>query len=207
MRVYKFYLVRSFEERTLLSIKYNFDLKYLYDEAKDSCLILYGWTTDKDIRDEFKEMRSEEFILSSSEIFDEKNFHKFSVQYNMEQLDYRPLKYYDERKKKFKNKKVVMTLNEHITITDYTFETLGSYMEHSTTAPYALLKDKYVQVLDLFLYTSFHDIYNAENESIEDTASYNYSYDKSPLGISISKVLDSIDQLQLFSAIFSDLFK
>lgn len=207
MRVYKFYLVRSFEERTLLSIKYNFNLKYLYDKTKDSCLILYAWTTDKDIRDEFKEMRSKDFVLSSSEIFDEDKFHSFATQYNMEKLDYRPLKCYDERKKKFKNKNVLMTLNEHTTIADFTFEALGSYMEHSTTASYVFLKDKYIEALDLFLYTSFHDIYNAEDESIEDTASYNYSYDKSPLGMSISKVIDSIDQLQLFSAIFSDLFK
>ena len=93
------------------------------------------------------------------------------------------------------------------TIVEYTFETFGSYMEHFCYMSYSLYKDKYIDALDLFLYTIFHDIYNAENESIEDMASYCYFKNETPSGRNISKIVESIDQIHLFSAIFSELFK
>ena len=204
MRVYKFYLVRTFKERTDLAIKFNFDLKYLYDESKDSCLILYAWTTDKDMKDEFKSLRSNQFVLSSSEIYDEEMFRKFSVEYKTERLDYYKLRTYNRKKEKFTENDVLMTANEHTTIVEYTFETFGSYMEHFCYMSYSLYKDKYIDALDLFLYTIFHDIYNAENESIEDMASYCYFKNETPSGRNISKIVESIDQIHLFSAIFSE---
>lgn len=207
MRVYKFYLVRTFKERTDLAIKFNFDLKYLYDESKDSCLILYAWTTDKDMKDEFKSLRSNQFVLSSSEIYDEEMFRKFSVEYKTERLDYYKLRTYNRKKEKFTENDVLMTANEHTTIVEYTFEAFGSYMEHFCYMSYSLYKDKYIDALDLFLYTTFHDIYNAENESIEDMASYCYFKNETPSGRNISKIVESIDQIHLFSAIFSELFK
>lgn len=207
MKVYKFYLVRSYAERMEMGIQFGFELSYLYDKMNDSCLILYAWTTDKNIRDEFKETRSKEFILSSSEIFDNDKFHKFSVDFKMEKLDYFHLKTYNEKKKKFVNKNILMTFNEHVCIAEYPSETFGSLMEPLCDSPYCIYKQKYIEALDVFLYTLFHNIYYGEDESIEDLTSYLSSYGLTPKGNSLSSLIKSIDQLKLFTVVFSSLFK
>ena len=206
MKIYKFYLYMDDDERREMDIKYNKTSKFTYFDFDDSAFVLYAWTDKKKIRDDFIKMRSDNFILKVDDIDDE-FYHKFKVEYKEEYLDYRELRTYDYNKGKYKEINTLMTNDEHLLFTEYIDEHISQILQPVCESEYMYLKDEFIDVLDLFLYTISHDRFYAVDEAVEDLVCYNLGYGLTPNGNHLSKIYDSIDQFRLFVHTFRDFFK
>lgn len=207
MRIYKFFLVTTYKEQQDLACRFNFNMKYVYNNQTDLCLILYAWTTDKGMKDEFIRIHSDRFHLATSTVYDDAAFAKFNRDYIEEKLNYYPIREYDKKKNVYKTINMLLTRNEHTVVTEDAGIMYGTLIEPYVSSEYIYLKQEFIDALDVFLYTVYHDIYYAESESEEDLVEYNLSYDKTPGGRSYSKLVESIDQLTLFSRLFASLLR
>lgn len=207
MKVYKFYLYLSDRERQEIDIRCNKNSKYLYIKEEDMCFVLYAWTDKKKIRDEFLRTRSNSFIMKEQKIDDEESFHNFEVRYKEEHLSYEKLRTYNYQKEKYDEVDVLMTFDENMLFTEFIDENISRVLEPECISEYMYLKDEYIDALDSFLYTTFHDIFHAIDESVEDYVSYNLGFNLTPNGKDIRSIYQSIDQFKLFVHTFKDFFK
>lgn len=207
MKIYKFYLYISNSEREDLDIKCNKQTKYIYIENDDMCFVLYAWTDKKEYAKDFLRVRSNSFIMKEQKIDDQDEFHRFKIRYKEERLDLYKLQTYNNREEKYEEIKVLMTFDEHILFTEYIEERLSDILAPNCETEYMYFQDEYIDALDLILYTTYHDIFHAMDESVEDFASYQLGFGLTPNGNDVRKIYDSIDQFKLFVYTFKEFFK
>ena len=81
-KVWKFMLLMSFHDVAIFSNRTSVVLKYITDQD-NNCVVLYGWTDNKDIAKEFKQIRSDRLIMMKIEICDE-DFTAFKREYSLQ---------------------------------------------------------------------------------------------------------------------------
>ena len=205
--IYKFYLFMPYDEMRDMDIKYNRTSKFFYNENSDMCFVLYAWTNNKNIKNEFARLRTERFIIKEQKIDSDSEYQDFKVHYKEEKIEPRPLRYYNENKEKYEDIDVLMTFSEHVLFSEFLEEFAGSVMSKYCESEYQYLKEEFIEILDLFMYTTYHDIYYAEDESVEDLVAYQLSFRKTVRGHDVDKIISTMDQFKLFVHTFTDLFK
>lgn len=202
-KVWKFMLLMSFHDVAIFSNRTSVVLKYITDQD-NNCVVLYGWTDNKDIAKEFKQIRSDRLIMMKIEICDE-DFTAFKREYSLQKISEYKLKHYI--KNELKDVNVLMTKDEFSVINEYSLELINESVSECTKVSYRALSDKYIQALDTLLYTYYHDILNPETEDVSDTAEYYASYNQTPLGQSTTDLENTVDQLNLFVSVFKEVIE
>lgn len=202
-KVWKFMLLMSFHDVAIFSNRTSVVLKYITDQD-NNCVVLYGWTDNKDIAKEFKQIRSDRLIMMKIEICDE-DFTAFKREYSLQKISEYKLKHYI--KNELKDVNVLMTKDEFSVINEYSLELINESVSECTKVSYRALNNEYIQALDTLLYTYYHDIFNPETEDISDTAEFYASYNQTPLGQSTTDLEDTVDQLNLFVSVFKEVIE
>ena len=202
-KIWKFMLLMSFHDMAKFSGRTSTSLKYLTDRD-NNCIILYGWTDDKDIAKEFKNKRSDRLVMMKIEIYDE-DFKTFNREYSLQKISEYKLKHYIDGELKYVN--ILMTKDEFSVIDEYPLELINESVNECTTASYRALNNEYIEALDMLLYTYYHDIFNSESEDISDAAEYSASFGQTPFGKSTTDLEDTIDQLNLFVSVFKEVIE
>lgn len=205
MKVYRFFLKRTYQEILDMEAVLFISLKYQYVDDKN-CLILYAWTTDKKLKNDFKRTRTDEFMCDKTDIPDEM-FDEFKLDYKESRIEYRKIPHFNKSTKKNEDVLCIGTFAEFTVIEEFPEEILGAWIEKFCFAECYYLNDEYVEVLDTILYTYYHEIYWSNSDKRQDEVMYTRSYGLTPEGNSISNIIDNIDPFNMFVRLFLDFFR
>ena len=210
MKLYRFYyFIKGTDRFRRFESSHNLMLLSTFIEKNDCYQILYAWTTNKKHARLFKEKRTEDLVCDAIKI-DETNqdlLEEFNSKRREQLIEIHRFFHYDENKKE-SFVEFPVTIGEANSVEDFLMEVIGERVMNVCKTPYLILKDEYIQALELFLYTSFYGVYWSDDNGLEDLTSYNLGYDcTTPSGFSVSRILSKCDVFNVFTNVYEDMIR
>lgn len=185
----------------------------IHDKEERMCGI-YGWTTKKDIFEEFMKIRTTDYFIYKTKTFKKDEFKSFKKAYKVCKLDRR---YFGKSDMvNASGCSIVSTLFEHRNITDadyISFDTIWYRLLGCACEDYYFLSDELTAAIDLIGYTTEYDsmiggdpsaFLDEEIESRCEFAQYNASYGLTVNGQSYIPMISN--QVALFIMMYEPTF-
>ena len=183
-KIYLFYLVTteySIQKLTAMS-NYMYDMHMYRDPVnRDIVVVMYAWTTNKNLKKTFLRERGKMFICKKAKLTDSE-FNKFKKDNEYTQLIEYKLKHYYGKTESGITVLAPKLEIDSVIDSDYIIMTLIEALQNSMQTDYYVLKDRYMHALDALGYTSIYDIYLTGDGEREETSEYNLGYGLGTLG-------------------------
>ena len=183
-KIYIFYLITTeYSIQKLIAMaNYTYNMHMYRDPVNHNrVVVMYAWTTSKDLKKTFLHERGKMFICKKIKLTDSK-LNEFKKDNAYTQLIEYKFKHYCGKQLIYMPVIAPKLEVDFIIDSDYIMMTLIDILQDSMQTDYYILKDKFMYALDSLGYTSIYDIYLIGNEARQDTSEYNFGYGLGTLG-------------------------